>query len=324
MPIPSASGHLDPEDVYELIEHRLSPRQLRAAEEHLGECEDCTETLAMILRSERPASAEEEAILARIAEPTPEERARSLAPAIASSVPRRSAASEWKPVAVAALIALAFGGGSWSVYHRYWLPAESRRIASETMAAIVESRQATGSIPLRYITELERAAVTRSGFDTEAPEEEALIASLRDAVARAPVPEAQLALALLDLDDDRLDEAEAMFQNVLAHDPASADALNGLAVVQYQRAQQNGQDSYGRLQKGLALLRQAQAASPDDLRILYNFGKFYEALEMKPAAIQAWSRYIEKDHGSPWAEEAAFQLAQLLPASPSRSDPRAR
>jgi hypothetical protein len=34
---------------------------------------------------------------------------------------------------------------------------------------------------------------------------------------------------------------------------------------------------------------------------------------MKPAAIQAWSRYLEKDQASQWAEEAAFQLAQLLP-----------
>lgn len=313
MPITSAAGHLEPEDVYELIDRKLSPRDARRVEGHLAQCGECSEAVAMILRSERPASAEEQAFLARIPESSPEEIVRSLAPRIASSLPRPSAAAEWRPIVWAAVVVLTLGGGTWAVYHRYWLPAESRRLASETMHAIVESRQATGRIPLRYITELERASVTRSGFDTEAPEEEALIANLRDAVARAPVPEAELALALLDLDDDRLDEAESMFRRVLARDPASADALNGLAVVYYERAQQNPKDSYSLLQRGLASLRQAQAAAPEDLRILYNFGKFYEALEMKPAAIQAWSRYIEKDHGSPWAEEAAYQLAQLLP-----------
>jgi tetratricopeptide (TPR) repeat protein len=313
MPNSSASGHLGPEDVFDFIERRLSAKHLRSMEEHLDQCADCVETMAMVLRSERPASPEEQGLLARIPEPGPEEAARRLAPAITSSLPRPEASAEWKPVAAAALILLALGGGAWMVYHRYWLPAESRRIASETMAAIVESRQATGRIPLRYIAELERASVTRSGFDTAEPEEEALIANLRDAVGRAPVPEAVLALALLDLDDDRLDEAEPLFQKVLAQDPASADALNGLAVVYFARAQQNPKDAYPLLQRGLAFLRQAQAAAPEDLRILYNFGKFYEAMDMKPAAIQAWSRYIEKDRSSQWAEEAAYQLSQLLP-----------
>jgi tetratricopeptide (TPR) repeat protein len=313
MPKTSASDHLGPEDVYNFIERKLSPKHHHAVEEHLDQCADCVETVAMVLRSERPASADEQAILARTREVDPKEMARSLAPVIASSTPKPDAATEWKPVAVAALILVTLGCGVWETYHRYWLPAESRRIASETMDAIVESREATGRIPLRYITKLERASVTRSGFDTEAPGEEALISNLREAVARAPVPEAVLTLALLDLDDDRLDEAESLFQKVLETDPASADALNGLAVVYYQRAQQDAKDSYSLLQKGLAFLRKAQAAAPEDLRILYNFGKFYEALEMKPAAIQAWSRYIEKDRSSQWAEEAAFQLSQLLP-----------
>ncbi len=79
---------------------------------------------------------------------------------------------------------------------------------------------------------------------------------------------------------------------------------------------------YRLLQRGLAYLREAQSKSPEDLRVLYNFGRYYEALEMKPAAIQAWGRYLEKDKSSQWAEEAVYQLAQLLPAAePSDSGP---
>jgi tetratricopeptide (TPR) repeat protein len=178
---------------------------------------------------------------------------------------------------------------------------------------MVELRQATGRIPLRYITELERASVTRSGFDEEDPMEEELIQKLRTAVGRAPVKEAVLTLGLLLLDDGELDEAESLFQQALEEEGGSVDALNGLAVVYYEKAQRDPLTSYGLLQRGLAYLRQAQAAAPEDLRVLYNFGKYYEALEMKPAAIQAWSRYIENDKSSQWTEEAVYQLAQLLP-----------
>ena len=38
-----------------------------------------------------------------------------------------------------------------------------------------------------------------------------------------------------------------------------------------------------------------------------------EPRNRRPAAIQAWSRYLEKDKASQWAEEAVYQLAQLLP-----------
>ncbi|HJS74744.1 MAG TPA: tetratricopeptide repeat protein, partial [Vicinamibacteria bacterium] len=107
--------------------------------------------------------------------------------------------------------------------------------------------------------------------------------------------------------------AESLFQQAIETDPNSVDALNGLAVVYYERAQRDSVDSYKRLQRGLAYLRQAQSKSPEDLRVLYNFGRYYEALEMRPAAIQAWTRYLDKDKASQWAEEAVYQLAQLVP-----------
>jgi tetratricopeptide (TPR) repeat protein len=217
------------------------------------------------------------------------------------------------PLLAAAAILLSMGAAGWYLYAERWLPASSRRIASETLSAMVELRQATGRIPLRYITEFERASVTRSGFDEEDPAEAALLSKLRTAVDRAPAKEAVLTLGLLLLDDGELDDAESLFHQALESDAASVDALNGLAVVYYEKAQRDSESSYPLLQRGLAYLRQAQSAAPDDLRVLYNFGRYYEALDMKPAAIQAWSRYLEKDKASQWAEEAVYQLAPLVP-----------
>jgi tetratricopeptide (TPR) repeat protein len=315
MPKPdtTASGHLDALEFHDLLEDTLPRGRKHEVERHLDGCPECAETLAMIVRADRPASREEQAELSRIPEVDPAEIAAKLQPAIAASASRRGTASEWRSLLAAAAVMLGLGAASWQIYTRTWLPAESRRIASETMSAMVELRQATGRIPLRYITEFERASVTRSGFDEEDPMGDELLAQLRMAVARAPEKEAVVTLGLLLLDDGELDEAESLFNQAIETDPNSVDALNGLAVVYYERAQRDSESSYKLLQRGLAYLRQAQLKSPEDLRVLYNFGRYYEALEMRPAAIQAWSRYLEKDKASQWAEEAVYQLAQLVP-----------
>src|SRR5262245_38600192 len=314
MPNTTTSGHLDAFEFHDLLEGTPPRRRQQEVESHLGSCADCAETLAMILRADRPASREEQATLAGLEEPSPSAVVDRLRPAIAASAHgRKSAAAEWKPLLLAAAILIGFGATSFYIYKETWLPAESRRVASETLTAMVELRQATGRIPLRYITEFERASVTRSGFDEEDPAGEALLAQLRAAVERAPEKEALTTLGLLVLDDGELEEAESLFQRVLEKDPGSVDALNGLAVVYYERAQRDADASNRLLQRGLAYLRQAQSSSPQDLRVLYNFGRYYEAMEMKPAAIQAWKRYIDMDQASQWAEEAVYQLNQLVP-----------
>jgi tetratricopeptide (TPR) repeat protein len=310
----TTSGHLAADDFYDFIQERLPRRRRAEVTTHLENCADCAETLAMIVRAERPASPEEEALLARIPEPSFNEVLAGLHSAIAATAPgSRPRKTDWKTLLVAATLFLGLATASWYVYTKIWLPEESRRIAAETMAAVVEIRQGTGRIPLRYITELERASVTRSGFDDVDPTAEALLENLRTAVERAPVPEAELALGLLELDDGELDEAESLFRTVLEHDPRSVDALNGLAVIDYVRAQQDPENSYRLLQQGLKTLRDAQAAAPEDLRVLYNFGKYYAALDMTPAAIQAWTRYLQKDRASQWGEEVAFHLSQIAP-----------
>jgi tetratricopeptide (TPR) repeat protein len=308
------SDHLSAEELYELIEDRLSRRKLKVVEAHLADCADCVETLAMVLRAERPASREEQEILAKASRLSPklsnDELLARLRPHIdASAAP--GAGFEWKPMIVTfVLAALIFSGGS-IVRTRFWLPAVSRRAAVETLAALVELRQATGRIPLRYIAEFERAGVVRSGFDTANDGEVQLVANLRAAVERAPETEALLVLGLLLLDDGQLNEAEELLTRVRDQDPGSVSAVNGLAVIHYERARIDPDGGHAFHQRGLALLREAEALDPEDLSVLYNYGKFYQAMDMHYPAVRALRRYIDKDQASQWAEEAAYDLAKL-------------
>jgi tetratricopeptide (TPR) repeat protein len=303
----SATGpHLSPEDIYGLVEEKLPRRSRRAAEAHLDGCTECVETLAMVLRCERPASREEQQILSETPEPSTEELLEALREHIGPAAPRQ----EWKSILTAFVVAaLLFGLGRF-VHQEYWLPAASRRAAADTLTALVTLRHFTGRLPLRYITEFERAGVVRSDFDTTDAEEGALIFNLRDAVKRAPEPEAILVLGLLLLDAGELDEAEQLLTRAAEEIPDSVSAVNGLAVVYYERAQRELEDTYALQQRGLAYLRQAEKLDPDDLRVLYNYGKFYEALGMHGAASKSWRRYLEHDQVSQWAEEAVYQLAQ--------------
>lgn len=298
--------HLTPDEIYELIEKRLSRRKLRAAEAHLDACAECVETLAMVLRAEQPASRDEQAVLAGIPEPTSSQLLESIRPHIGPRAPRQ----EWKPILATFVVGALLIALGLYVRNHYWLPAASRRAATETLSALVNLRQATGRLPLRYITEFDRAGIVRSGFDTTDAVEQGLIFNLRAAVERAPEPEAVLVLGLLLLDDGELEEAERLLSRVSEERPDSVDALNGLAVVYYEKARRNADEAYALQQKGLALLRDAERRDPTDLRVLFNYGKFYEALGMHAAATKSWQRYLEHDKVSLWAEDAAMQLAQ--------------
>jgi len=298
--------HLTPEAIYELIEKRLSRRKLRAAEAHLDGCTECVETLAMVLRAQRPASREEQEVLASIPEPTSSELLEAIRPHIGPRAPLK----EWKPILVMFVVAALLAASGLFVRNEYWLPAVSRRTATETLSALVNLRQATGRLSLRYILEFDRAGIVRSGFDNTDAAEQALIANLQRAVERAPEPEAVLILGLLLLDEGELDEAERLLTRVTEERPDSVDAVNGLAVVYYEKAERNLDESYALQQRGLAFLREAERLDPTDLRVLFNYGKFYEALDMRAAASKSWKRYLEHDEASQWAEDAASRLAQ--------------
>ena len=107
-------------------------------------------------------------------------------------------------------------------------------------------------------------------------------------------------LGLLLLDDGQLDEAEELLTRVREQAPGSVSAVNGLAVVHYERARNDPDGGHAFHQKGLALLREAEALDPEDLSVLYNYGKFYQAMDMhfpRSAPSGATSRKTRRPNG---------------------------
>ncbi len=76
-------NHLTPDDFYHFIDGGLEG--LGRVESHLADCPECSETLAMIVRGQRPWTAEEEAALSKLPQRTPEELLDRLKPLIAAS-----------------------------------------------------------------------------------------------------------------------------------------------------------------------------------------------------------------------------------------------
>jgi Flp pilus assembly protein TadD len=145
-----------------------------------------------------------------------------------------------------------------------------------------------------------------------APEEAQIEARLRKAAELAPRQvESQTALGLYLLDKGVLDEAESRLHKALEFDPDSRAAKNGLAVVYYENALRDSGASQDFLRRGLALLREADRESPNDLQITFNLAMFYHQLGFIDRARVSWTKYLKLDPDSEWAEVAKEKLEEL-------------
>jgi cytochrome c-type biogenesis protein CcmH/NrfG len=308
--------HLTPDEVYRFIEKTFPSKQLQEIEDHLDACTDCVEYLATVVRSARPPTREEEEALGRITSTTPEEMLERLRPDIVASTPGggRPKGSSWawgKWVPAAATVAVILVAFTW-LQNTILKPAQGRRMATAAIESLVSLRQGTGRVPLRYIPDFQRARVTRSGFDTAHPSEVSIEEHLRQAVALAPDElDTNLALGLFLLDKGALDEAEERLQKAKETAPDSILAINGLAVVLYERAIRDASRSHDLLRKGLVLLREARRKSPDDLQIAFNLAMFYQESGSNKVAEEYWTDYLEMDPDSEWADVAAEKLEDL-------------
>ena len=78
-------NHLTPEDFYHFIDGGLEGCSSGRIESHLTDCPECLETLAMIVRFQRPWTAEEESVLSKLPHRTPDKLLERLKPVIAAS-----------------------------------------------------------------------------------------------------------------------------------------------------------------------------------------------------------------------------------------------
>ena len=312
-------NHLSPEDFYQFVERTLPRARLRKVEEHLDRCQDCLGALGRILSADRPGTASEEAALVRLGgstaatPPTAQAAFERLRASIAASAPGpasrgRSSVGGRGILALAAGLVLIVAG---YLSNLYWIaPARSRSLAEQALSDLIRVQQGTGKVPLRYLAGFERARVTRSGFETADPEEEAIERRLRRAVALAPgEPRARLALGLFLIDQARPAEAEAELRKAREIDPASVAAANGLAVALYLRGQPSGDQAL--LRSGLDLLLRTQQRNYRDRQVAFNLGVFYEELGEKALAARAYRNYLREDPSSEWGQVARERLLAL-------------
>jgi len=310
-----SGGHLEAEELFGYIEKALGRGERRKVEDHLDTCRECVESLGAVLRAQRPLTKEQEAALGQIPARTPKEVLERLRPRIVASSPAATrvgfgwAWNQWVPATSSLVVLLVLFG----VVQRYVIaPARSRQITSSAMSNLVTLRQGVGRVSLRYIPEFRMARVTRSGFDTIPPAEAHVERQLRSAVAMAPREvESRIALGLFLLDTGYLDEAEEHLRKALDFDPLSTMAMNGLAVLHFERAQLERSRAEDHLRRGLALLREAARASPDDPQIAFNRAMFYQELGSVDAARRSWNVYLALDGDSDWANLAREKLQDL-------------
>lgn len=307
--------HPAPEDISGFIEATLSRRRRREVEEHLDTCPDCVEFLGAVFRSSRPLSPEREALLTETPGPCPEELLQKLRPSIIGSSPgsaRRGTRPSWGTLlavtAAAAGLILVF----LLVRSTIVRPARSRQLADTAIHDLVQLRQATGRVTLRYIPEFQRAVVTRSPFEADDPAEAHIETRLRQAVGIAPaLARAHIALGLFLLDKGSLDESENELSQALGIEPSSTLAKNGLAVIRYLQALARPELASALQQEGLRLLREAQREDPQDPQVAFNLAVFYQESGSPERARNSWRAYLALDSDSEWAQIALENLEIL-------------
>ena len=311
-------GHLEPQEVYQLIEKSLSGKKRREVEDHLDRCPECVRYVATVLAAEAPASVEEEAALRQIPSASPAQLLDGLRSRIVATSPgsRRGWRLNWgKVMPVAAAVA---GMALFLVWVQSYViaPLRSRNLVARAITDLISLRQGTGRVPLRYIAGFQRALVTRSGFDQADPAEQAMEAEiesrLRRAVELAPREVgARIALGLYLLDSGRLDEAEASLREVIELDPNVVEAINGLGVLYFERSLRDPSRAGELKREGLSLLLRAREIDPDNLMVLYNLAAFYQETGAFLTARQAWLAYLNEDARSEWSEVARENLRSL-------------
>jgi tetratricopeptide (TPR) repeat protein len=284
--IRSHGGCLDAELLASYVDGRTTPEERVTVEAHIAHCEDCYFMFSETVQEQQTQSADE----SEDADP-PLIRVRRWMPRVAAGL-----------AAAAALVIAA--QVYWPLWHER--PKDTLVVAlSELEAAAGPYRRVEPRLTvIRIYRELEPAV--RSG----APSGEAPL-TLREAALKVELAarasgtgaEAQQALAAMYLTLGRPQRAA----EVLAPLVSSKDAgqLNDLAAAYLAR---HADDDVTR---ALDLLEQAVSLDPGRAEAWFNLGLAAEAAGQKERAIEAWTRTLELDPQSGWADEVRQHLARL-------------
>lgn len=120
-------------------------------------------------------------------------------------------------------------------------------------------------------------AAGRAGQDPTTPWRARLLQNPQDV-------EALLGLAHVELDQERLDEAESVYRQVLSMEPKNVEAITHLGTVMLGR---------GEVAAALRHYNQALAIQPDYLHALWDKGNLLQqVMQDYPEAIRTWEAFI--------------------------------
>jgi CHAT domain-containing protein len=132
---------------------------------------------------------------------------------------------------------------------------------------------------------------------------------LRPANQQLSEPDALANLAILQLINNRSDQAIAGLEELVARFPRRESFLNDLAVAYMARAERSGRSLDNLF--AFALLDRAVTYGYRSSEVLFNYALVLERLYLSPEAIAAWNRFLQVEGDPEWAAEASQRLKNL-------------
>lgn len=136
--------------------------------------------------------------------------------------------------------------------------------------------------------------------------------NLIEATEKTPNAQTFHALGIFNLTQRKYREAIKEFERAIKFDDKNAKVHNDLGVAHFELARAGPKEKEFE-DMALALEEFSKAASLDSnsLEALFNKSLALQELEMPREAKESWSRYLERDPSSPWADEARKHLARI-------------
>lgn len=215
-----------------------------------------------------------------------------------------------------AAITLLAAGAVFGFWRIFFYQSDTERGFAQLRAAYrglrpTESRTTAG---FEYASWQNTRGGTQSAADQAALNRAALLFS--EAAENPRDAEAHHALGLFYLTEQKPDYALKEFNLALQIAPNNAQFHNDLGALYFEKAksaEENGKSEEVMANLALALKSTDRALEldPSLLEALFNRALVMQKMQVPGQARQAWQKYLEKDSGSPWAEEARRNLDLL-------------
>lgn len=163
------------------------------------------------------------------------------------------------------------------------------------------------------LTQLRGAAQTREANRLRIVENE-----LRSKKETSPNAQSSYALGYFLLTQGNFTDAISEFETALRLGDKSARVHNDLGAAYFELAKASPKEK--RFELLSRSLEEFTAADGDSLEALFNKSLALQEMGLAREAKESWTRYLQKDSSSPWAEEARRNLSRI-PDEQSRFNP---